>query len=194
MTRSKDSKIHPAIAKLGETLKQGKMSRREFLRLSTLLGLSAGAAYTLTGKLTGQSLLIPSAQAADMPKGGVIRIGMRVQEVTHPHAYNWIPPAMVACQVVGRLALTGQDSITRPSLAERWEPSEDLKTWTFHLRKLNWHNGRPFTADDVIWNLKHILDPATGSASVGLMKSYMLDEYDIGKKDDQGKPIMSTRL
>ena len=194
MTTSKDPNMPPAIPQLGEALKQGKLSRREFLRYSTLLGLSAGAAYTLTGKLSGQSLLMPTAQAADMPKGGTIRIGMRVQEVTNPHAYNWLPPAIVAGQVVGRLALTGQDNITRPSLAERWEVSEDLKTWTFHLRKLNWHSGRPFTADDVIWNFQHILDPATGSSSVGLMKGYMLEEYDTGKKDEDGKPLMSTRL
>ena len=91
-------------------------------------------------------------------------LAFRVHEVTHPHAFNWVPPAMISSQVVGRLALTGQDSITRPSLAERWEASDDLKTWTLHLRQgIKWHSGRDFTADDVMWNLEHVLDPETGS-------------------------------
>ena len=194
MAKHDKPRIHPAIPELSEQLREKKVSRREFLRYTTLLGLSAGAAYTMAGKITGQSLLMPSAHAADMPKGGTVRIGMRVHEVTHPHAYNWVFPAEIACQVLGRLAVTGQDSISRPYLAESWEASDDLKTWTFHLRKINWHNGRPFTADDIVWNFQHILDPATGSSSVGLMKGYMLEEYDTGKKDEDGNPVISTRI
>ena len=37
-----------------------------------------------------------------------------------------------------------------PSLAEKWEESEDGKTYTFTLRQgLTFHNGDPLTADDV---------------------------------------------
>ena len=188
-----DSREHPYIPKLKEQLCDGRIGRREFLRFSTLLGVSATAAYAFAGKVTGQGF-VPGARAEDMPKGGVIRLGHFVQEVKHPHAYNWIYPANIAGQVVGRLALIGQDNIARPVLAESWEASDDLKTWTFNLRKINWHSGRPFTADDVVWNLEHILDPATGSSSVGLMKGYMLEEYDTGEKDDEGNAKMSTRL
>lgn len=188
-----DSREHPYIPKLKEQLCDGKIARREFLRYSTLLGLSAGAAYGFVGKVTGESFA-PMARAEDMPKGGTVRIGMAVHEVKHPHAYNWVYPANIAGQVVGRLALTGQDNITRPALAESWEASDDLKTWTFTLRDLKWHNGRAFTADDVVWNFQHILDPGTGSSSVGLMKGYMLEEYDTGEKNDDGSAKMSTRL
>ncbi|MDB5358494.1 MAG: transporter [Phycisphaerales bacterium] len=44
---------------------------------------------------------------------------------------------------------------TIPSLAEKWENSEDGLTWTFHLRKgVLFNDGTPFTADDVAftWN------------------------------------------
>src|SRR5262249_55182049 len=41
---------------------------------------------------------------------------------------------------------------------------------------------RPFTADDAIWNLKHVLDPATGSSSYGLMKDYLVNERKEGDK------------
>ena len=188
-----EGREHPYIPLLKEQLSEGRIGRRDFMRYATLLGVSAGAAYTFAGKVTGQSLM-PRAHAADMPKGGVVRIGMGVQEVKHPHAYNWIHPANISTQVLGRLVVINQDNIAEPWLTESWEASDDLKIWTFKLRDLKWHNGRQFTADDVVWNLKHILDPATGSSSVGLMKGYMLEEYDTGEKDDKGEAKMSTRL
>jgi peptide/nickel transport system substrate-binding protein len=188
-----ETRQHPYVPKLQQQFVDGRIDRREFLRTATLLGMSAGAAYAFIGKVTGERFVAP-ARAQAMPKGGMVRIGMGVQEVKHPHAYNWVQPSNIAGQVVSRLALIDQDNVARPALAERWEASDDLRTWTFHLRKLNWHNGRPFTADDVTWNFHHILDPATGSSSVGLMKGYMLEEFDTGEKDDDGNAKMSTRL
>lgn len=183
---------HPFIPKLKEQFCEGRVSRREFLRTATLLGMSAATAYGFAGKVTGRSFADPAHAA--MPKGGTVRIGMGVQEVTQPHAFNWVYPANISTQVVGRLAVINQDNIAEPWLAESWEASDDLRTWTFKLRDLKWHNGRQFTADDVVWNFNHILDPATGSSSVGLMKGYMLEEYDTGQKDDDGNAVMSTRL
>ncbi len=185
---------HPYIPKLKEELAAGKIGRREFLRYSTLLGVSAAAAYAAAGRITGLGTL-PEARAAALPKGGTVRIALRVQEVTRPHAIEWVPPANVTTQCVQQLAVTAQDNITRPVLLREWETSEDLRTWTLHLRpEARWHSGRPFVADDVLWNLNHVLDPKTGSSSLGLFKSYMLEEYDTGKKDKDGNPVMSTRL
>ena len=39
-----------------------------------------------------------------------------------------------------------------PELAETWTMSEDMKTWTFNLRKdVTFHNGEKFTAYDVLF-------------------------------------------
>ena len=101
----------------------------------------------------------------------------------------------MARNVIEYLTLTGADNITRPWLAEKWEASDDLKTWTFHLRQdVKWSNGEPFTADHVIWNIKDCLDPARGSSVVGLMQGYMLKDVDTGKKDDKGNAVMTTEL
>jgi len=41
----------------------------------------------------------------------------------------------------------------RPGVAERWETSDDLLTYTFHLRKdAKWSNGEPVTAADFAWS------------------------------------------
>ena len=45
-----------------------------------------------------------------------------------------------------------------PALAESWEHSEDGLTWTFHLRKdVQWHDGAPFTANDVDFTFNRII-------------------------------------
>ena len=41
---------------------------------------------------------------------------------------------------------------------------------------------RQFTANDVVWNLKRVLDPKTGSSVLGLFKSFLLEEFDAGEK------------
>ncbi len=178
-----DVKEHSYIPTLKENFVKGKVDRREFLRTATLLGMTAGAAYAFAGKITGESLVAP-AEAATMPKGGKLRIGMRVAELKTPHTYSWVFASNITRQVCEYLTKTGQDNITRPYLLERWEASDDLKTWTLYLRKgIKWHNGRELTADDVIWNIKHVLDPETGSSVLGLMKDYMLKEVEKnGKK------------
>jgi peptide/nickel transport system substrate-binding protein len=45
----------------------------------------------------------------------------------------------------------------KPLLAELWTRSPDGKTLTFHLRKnVQWHDGKPFTAADVIFTIETI--------------------------------------
>ena len=66
---------HPFIPTLKRQFAEKKISRREFLRTATLLGVSATTAYLFADKLTGVSPL-RAAQAADMPTGGTLRIAM----------------------------------------------------------------------------------------------------------------------
>ncbi|MDT7792920.1 MAG: peptide/nickel transport system substrate-binding protein, partial [Mycobacterium sp.] len=47
----------------------------------------------------------------------------------------------------------------RPALAESWDVSQDQLVWTFHLRKgVTFHDGSPFTADDVVYSYRRIID------------------------------------
>jgi peptide/nickel transport system substrate-binding protein len=181
------------IPKLKQYLADSKISRREFIRQSTLLGLSASTAYMWAGKITGQPLA-PPVRAQDMPKGGTLKISMRVPKLDSPHTYSWIFDSNVSRQVVGYVTRTGVDNVTRPHLCSRWEASDDLKTWTFTVADMTWHSGRPLVAEDFAWNIRRCLDPDTGSSVVGLMKGYMLKEVDTGQKDDDGNAVMSTEL
>jgi peptide/nickel transport system substrate-binding protein len=185
---------HVLIPTLARQLADGEIDRREFLRYATLLGMSASAAYVLAGKLGGGPVVAPAA-AQNLPRGGTMRIGMRCQDIKSPHTYSWVESSNSARQVLDYLTVTGPDNITRPGLVEKWEASQDLKTWTLRLRRnVKWHNGRQFTADDVVWNLRRVLDPKTGSSVVGLMKGFLLEEFETGEKDDKGNAKKSTRL
>jgi peptide/nickel transport system substrate-binding protein len=186
---------HVLVPTLKRQLVEGQIDRREFVRYATLLGMAAPAAYAFVAKVTGAPLVTPAAAQGSLPKGGTLRIAMRCQDLKSPHTYSWVESSNSARQVVDYLTVTGVDNVTRPSLIEKWEPSADLKTWTLRVRKsVKWHNGRQFTADDVIWNFKRVLDPKTGSSVVGLMKGFLLEDVDTGEKDDKGNPKKSSRL
>lgn len=48
----------------------------------------------------------------------------------------------------------------KPKLAHRWEESANHLVYTFYLRQdVTWHDGVPFTADDVIYSFERIMDP-----------------------------------
>jgi peptide/nickel transport system substrate-binding protein len=58
--------------------------------------------------------------------------------------------------------------VPRPYLARDWSWSADRRILTFALRTdVRWHDGRPTTAQDVVWTLRAARDPATGYPRLG---------------------------
>ncbi len=185
---------HGYLPVLQQQLREKAIDRRDFLRSATLLGMSAAAAYAFAGQVTGEGVAHAQAKPA-LPRGGTLRLGMRCQELTSPHTYSWVESSNSARQHFDYLTITGVDNITRPSLVEKWDPSEDLKVWTLSLRRdVKWHNGRQFNADDVVWNLKRVMDPKTGSSVLGLMKSFLMEDYETEETDAKGAKKKASRL
>ena len=149
-------RVHPLVGLARQQLVERKSDRREFLRTVTLLGVSAGAAYAMAGEILGEAVAPPAMAAEGDPvMGGVLRVSMAVQEMADPALFDWTEKSNQARHIVEYLTYTGPDNVTRPYLAERWEASDDLRTWTFHLRKnVTWNNGDRFDAEDVLFNIK----------------------------------------
>ncbi len=120
---------HPVLRDATRELNEGKLDRRDFLRIATLLGVSAVSAYTMAGLPTRRK---PRRRSQE---GRHAALGMRVQDLSSPHTYSWIESANSARQSLDYLTHTGPDNITRPHLVEKWTASADLKSWTFVLRK-----------------------------------------------------------
>ncbi|MDN3019575.1 ABC transporter substrate-binding protein [Paenibacillus sp. BSR1-1] len=59
-----------------------------------------------------------------------------------------------------------------PALAEKWEISQDAKTYTFFLRKnVKFHDGTPFNAEAVKFNFERMMDPKAGSPRASELSS-----------------------
>lgn len=177
---------HPYIPEAQELLRQGRISRREFLRMATLLGSSYAAARVLAACAPAQ----PEAPTAVAPavgaikRGGTFRSAMSIAKLEHPARYSWIFDANVTRHVTEYLTETDLENITHPFLLEKWEPSEDLKTWTLTLKQgIKFNNGDALTTDHVLFTMNEWLNPDVTSSILGLM-SY-LQPTNIEKVDER---------
>ena len=160
--RRAGAEVHTAIPDLLDRARQGGIGRRDFIRIAVLLGLPAATAFSLAG-------LRPDPVRAASAAAGRLRVSMKVQAMDDPARFDWTEKSNIARHIVEYLAVTDPDNLTRPYLAERWRASEDLRTWSFDLRKgVRWSNGDDFTADDVVFNFRRWVDPKTGSSNKSL--------------------------
>ena len=79
-----------------------------------------------------------------------------------------------------------------PSLAEKYEVSDDGLTWTFHLRDgLKWSDGSDLTANDFVYSWQRMIDPEVAAPyaeiTLGMLEGY---EEAIGKPDADGNPTI----
>jgi len=70
------------------------------------------------------------------------------------------------------IRLNRQSQALEPALATSWEISRDRRTITFHLRKdVHFSDGTPFTAEDVAYTMKLLMDPQTHSPTGDAFRS-----------------------
>jgi ABC-type oligopeptide transport system substrate-binding subunit/class 3 adenylate cyclase len=100
-------------------------------------------------------------------------------------AIAW-PNIQLCMQLFDRLVEAWPERTIVPSLAERWEISDDGLRYVFHLREgLRWSDGEPLTANDVEFGIKRVLDPSSPGASVAIY--FVLEngqDYYLGRNRD----------
>ncbi|WP_053642836.1 ABC transporter substrate-binding protein [Streptomyces sp. XY431] len=128
----------------------------------TVLLATGATALSLTATGCGSSPKNASSDAADPKQGGRLRAafaGGGSNETLDPHLANLFVDAARAKALFDKLADYGSDLAAVPRLAESWEPNAALDTWTVKLRKAAFHDGRPVTAEDVLYSYRRIADP-----------------------------------
>ena len=92
-----------------------------------------------------------------------------VPRVADPTRAGWWADIRLGMQLFDRLAVAGPDRTILPSLAERWEISDDGLRYRFFLREgLTWSDGAPLTAHDAEYAIRRVLNPDHPGGSAAL--------------------------
>ncbi|TPJ73735.1 ABC transporter substrate-binding protein [Mesorhizobium sp. B2-7-1] len=163
-------------------LVDGRLSRREFVRHGSLLGLS----LPLLGRI-GMAAgfgAAPSLARAGAP-GATIRVGSSVPAAAiDPVTIADAGGLLVMQQVAEFLCVDGPDLVLKPALAESWKPNADGTVWTFALRKgVKFHSGGEMKAEDVVASIDRLADPANSSNALSVFTG-ILQKGNTKKVDD----------
>ncbi|CAG7603513.1 ABC transporter substrate-binding protein [Leucobacter soli] len=141
------------------------ITRRDALRLS----LVTATGVALGGSLASCSSPSGSGAGGEGGSGGILRFALTDSgqgEVLDPALVKYSSEIIYCGQIYDSLTRSDANFQVQPSLATDWEANDDGTEWTFHLREgVVFHDGSPFTANDVAFSVTRILDPALGSQS-----------------------------
>lgn len=129
------------------------LSRRVFLTSS--VGVIAGIA---TGCSPGESVQVPGGAGGQGAQGALTAAISGEPDKLDPNSTTSYNSFQVLENVFDTLVEPDENLIMKGALAERWETSPDQLTWTFALRQgVQWHDGSPFTAKDVVYTYQRLL-------------------------------------
>ncbi len=136
------------------------------LLFTTLLAVgllaACGGEQTKTGPLSDG----PGSKSAQSDEGVVFHRGNGSEPDTmDPHLSEGTSSSEVLRDLYEGLTTEDIDANVVPGMAERWDISEDGKTYTFYLRdNAKWSNGDPVVAKDFVVGMRRTVDPATISS------------------------------
>ena len=179
------------IRQLIDGVKSHKMSRKDFIRLMVGVGLTAPIASQL---LTHAGV----AQAADKPDypptkrggGGALKLlWWQGATLLNPHFAVGTKDMEGSRIFYEPLACYDSNGGLVPILAAEIPSvanggvAADGKSVTWKLKKgVKWHDGKPFSADDVVFTAAYAANPATSSVSIGSYKDrkfVKVDDYTV---------------
>ncbi len=125
--------------------------------------------------LTGAALALTLGLASCGGGGGgddvlTLRRGISAQvDTLDPHRSSAAWENIIIGDMFHGLMQHTPDGQVIPAVAESWEISEDGLTWTFKLKETVWSDGTPLTANDFVYALRRIQDPAVASQYSSLL-------------------------
>jgi peptide/nickel transport system substrate-binding protein len=178
-----------ALRGLIAEVKDGKLSRRSFVQRMVALGL--------TGPMAAQMLTysgVPAAAASEKftykptkrGGGGALKVlWWQGPTLLNPHFAIGTKDQDASRIFYEPLAGWDPDGDLFPVLAAEIPSREngglaaDGKSVTWKLKRdAKWHDGKPFTADDVVFNWEYAKDPATAAVTIGSYKDVKVEKVD----------------
>jgi peptide/nickel transport system substrate-binding protein len=157
-------------------VKTGALSRRRFVQMMVGLGLTAPmAAQMLTSAGVAQAQTKWTFNPTKRGGGGLVKtLWWQAPTLLNPHFANGTKD-QDACRIFYEpLASYDPDGNVVPVLAaeapslQNGQVAKDGMSVTWKLKKdVVWHDGKPFTADDVVFNWEYVMDPATAAVTIG---------------------------
>ena len=175
------------IKRLIEQVRCGKLARRGFIRKLVGVGLSAPMASMLllhAGVAQGQTAL--PYKPTKRGGGGTLKL-LWWQGPVHlnPHWAAGTKEQEGSRMFYEPLAAWDNDGNLFPVLAaelpslQNGGVSADGKSVTWKLKQgVTWHDGKPFSADDVIFNWEFIKDPASASTLISVYRDIVVEKVD----------------
>ncbi len=169
--------VRAALAHAQRTALTARFLLEPALKLSRLLKLSSCA--------LALSLALPATTAWAQTRGGTLSMIVQPEPPMLIPALNQQGPTQyITGKIYEGLLTYSFDLKPQPGLAKSWEVSPDGLTYTFHLQEgVKWHDGKPFTADDVVFTMTEML-PKTHALARVIFKQYLdraekIDEHTV---------------
>lgn len=171
---------------IGE-VKDGRLSRRDFVRRMVALGLSAPMAGMM---LAHRGVAFAQTASTYKPTkaggGGALKLLFwQAPTLLNPH-FAVGTKDQQACRIFYEpLAAWDAEGNLTPILAaeipslENGAVTKDGKSVTWTLRKgVTWHDGQPFTAEDLVFNHQYVTNPATAATTIGSYQDMSVEKVD----------------
>jgi peptide/nickel transport system substrate-binding protein len=175
------------LRQLTASVKAGQVSRRAFLSRMISLGLpvpfaSQLLAHTGLAQTASQSDYKPTKAGG----GGALKtLFWQGPTLLNPHFAVGLKDSEGSRIFYEPLAAWDPDGNLVPVLAaeipdlENGGVAPDGKSVTWKLKKdVQWHDGRPFTADDAVFNWEYAADPATSTVTIGNYRDVKVEKID----------------
>jgi peptide/nickel transport system substrate-binding protein len=175
------------LSSLIENVKDGAISRRSFIRRLAAVGITAPIASQI---LAWNDVAMAQASLQYKPTkaggGGPLKILLwQAPTLLNPHFASGTKDQIAGRIFFEPLAGWDKEGNLTPQLAAEVPTrangglSEDGKVVTWKLKQgVKWHDGKPFTADDVVFTWEYAADPATAAYTTGSYTNIKVEKVD----------------
>ena len=170
-----------------QDVKEGGLSRRSFIQKMAALGITAPIASQI---LAWNDVAMANATLEYKPTkaggGGPLKMLLwQAPTLLNPHFASGTKDQIASRVFYEPLAGWDKEGNLIPQLAAEVPTkangglSEDGTTVIWKLKKdVKWHDGKPFTADDVVFTWEYAADPATAAYTTGAYKDIKVEKVD----------------